>query len=221
MEPGLLGQLSDDDARILLSRMVHRSFRRGETLFHEGDPGDTIHVIETGHVAIRSSTPDGDVVTLAVLGPTTSFGEQALLSTDATRTASAVALDAVETRSMHRTEFERLRATTPAVERFLVQVLAADVRRLSAQLLEALYVPADKRVIRRLAAVADLYTADGTSDRPPVEVPLKQDDLAFMAGTTRPTANRALKQLEAGGVIALARGHVVVLDLSALRRLGR
>jgi CRP-like cAMP-binding protein len=186
-------------------------------LFHAGDPGDTIHVIEKGHVAIRCSTRGGDVATLAVLGPTSSFGEQALLSADAVRTASAVALDAVETRSMHRTEFERLRQTTPAIERFLVQVLAADVRRLTAQLLEALYVSADLRVVRRLAGVADLYA----SDRTRVEVPLKQDDIASMAGTTRPTANRILKLLEVDGVLTLSRAQIVILDLDALRQRAR
>src|SRR4051794_31478286 len=185
--------------------MARRPFRKGETLFHEGDHGDTIHVIEKGHIAIRCSTPGGDVATLAVLGPTSSFGEQALLTADAVRTASAVALDSVETRSMHRTDFERLRHTTPSIEQFLIQVLAADVRRLNALLLEALYVSADLRVVRRLAGVADLYTGDRTR----VEVSLKQDDLASMAGTTRPTANRILKLLEADGVIMLSRAHIV------------
>ena len=217
MDGGLLAQLSPEHRRLLLSRMARRLFRKGETLFLEGDPGDTIHVIETGHVAIRCSTRGGDVATLAVLGPTSSFGEQVLLSAAAVRTASAVALDAVETRSMHRTEFDRLRQTTPAVERFLVQVLAADVRRLDALLLEALYESADLRVLRRLAEVADLY-ADG---RARVEVPLKQDDLASMAGTARPTANRILKLLEADGVVALSRGQIVVLDVAALRRRAR
>ena len=212
-----MGQLSPEHRRLLLSTMARRLFRKGETLFLEGDPGDTIHVIETGHVAIRCSTRGGDVATLAVLGPTSSFGEQVLLSADAVRTASAVALDAVETRSMHRTDFDRLRHTTPAIERFLVQVLAADVRRLNVLLLEALYESADLRVVRRLAEVADLYT----NDRTRVEVPLKQDDLASMAGTTRPTANRILKLLEADGLVRLSRAQIVILDLDALRQRAR
>jgi CRP/FNR family transcriptional regulator, cyclic AMP receptor protein len=217
MDGGLLDLLSDDNRRALLSKMVRRSFRKGDTLFHEGDPGDTIHVIEKGHVAIRTSTPGGDVATLAVLGPGSSFGEQALLTKDAIRTASAVALDQVETRSLQRGDFEQLRASTPAVERFLVEALAAQVRRLSAQLLDALYVSADQRVVRRLAEVAELYSTSGSH----VEVPLKQDDLASMAGTARPTANRVLKQLETAGIIRLFRGQMVVVDLTGLRKRAR
>ena len=92
----LLAGLSDEDRRAVAARMVRRSFRKGETLFDEGDPGDSLHLIEKGRVAIRPSTPLGEVVTLAILGPGESFGEQALLAPDAKRTASAVALEAVE-----------------------------------------------------------------------------------------------------------------------------
>lgn len=213
MDGGLLDQLQPDDRRVLLSKMVRRSFRKSDTLFHEGDLGDTIHVIEKGHVAIRTSTHNGDVATLTVLGPGASFGEQALLSEHATRTASAVALDAVETRALHRNDFDALRATSPTVDRFLVDALAGQVRRLSSQLLEALYISADQRVVRRLADVANIYQS---GDRR-VEVPIRQDDLASMAGTTRPTANRVLKHLEVTGLIELRRGQIVVRDTEALR----
>lgn len=213
----MLDQLSADDRRVLLSKMTRRSFRKHDTLFHEGDPGDTLHIIVKGHVAIRCSTPAGDVATLTVLGSGASFGEQALLSADAVRTASAVALEVVETRALHRNEFDVLRRTNPSVERFLTEALAAQVRRLSKQLVEALFVPADARVVRRVVLLADLY-ADGDG---PVNVPLRQDDIASMAGTARPTANRVLKQLENDGLISLTRGCLEVLDLVALRRRAR
>ena len=213
----LLDQLSADDRRVLLSKMTRRSFRKHDTLFHEGDPGDTLHIIVKGYVAIRCSTPAGDVATLTVLGSGASFGEQALLSADAVRTASAVALEVVETRALHRNEFDVLRRTNPSVERFLTEALAAQVRRLSKQLVEALFVPADARVVRRVVLLADLY-ADGDG---PVNVPLRQDDIASMAGTARPTANRVLKQLENDGLISLTRGCLEVLDLVALRRRAR
>ena len=216
---GLLDQLSADDRRVLVSKMTRRTFRKQDTLFHEGDPGDTLHIIAKGHVAIRCSTPAGDVATLTVLGSGASFGEQALLSADAVRTASAVALDVVETRALHRNEFDALRRTNPTVERFLTEALAAQVRRLSAQLVEALFVPADTRVVRRVAMLADLY-ADAHGDGP-VNVPVRQDDVASMAGTARPTANRVLKQLESDGLISLTRGRLEVLDLAGLRKRAR
>ncbi len=218
MEHRLLVGLTDDDRRTVLARMSRRSFRRHDTLFHEGDPGDSLHLIEKGRVAIRMVTRDGDVATLAVLGRGDSFGEQALLGPMAARTASAVALEAVETRVLHRNDFEELRRTHVSVERLMVDLLAEQVRRLSAQLIDALYLPVEQRVVRRLAAVAALYATD---DGLTVEVPLRQEDLASLVGTTRPTTNRVLQQLQDDELVSLQRGRLVVLDLDALERRAR
>jgi len=213
----LLSGLSEDERRLIIAKMSRRSFKKGETLFHEGDPGDSLHLLLKGRVAVRVSTPNGDVATLSVQGPGSSFGEQALVSAESRRTASVVALEPVETRMLHRNDFDDLRRRHPSAERFIVDALAEQVRRLSAQVLDALYVAADKRVVRRVADLVLLYD-DGSS---PFEIPVKQEDLASMAGTTRPTANRVLKHLEDDGLIALGRGRIDVLDADGIRRRAR
>ena len=217
MEFPLLAALSPEDRRAVLARMPRRSYRKGDTLFHEGDPGDTLHVIEKGRVAIRPSTPSGDVVTLVVLGPGASFGEQPLISAEAVRTASAVALEPVETRALHRRDLAELRATHPSIDRFLVELLAAQVRRLTQQVLEALYVPAEQRVVRRLRELTEVYDTGAR----PVDIGVRQEDLATMAGTTRPTANRVLQQLHEADLVDLRRGHLAVRDPDGLAQRAR
>lgn len=213
----LLGSLSAEEQRAVLARMGRRTFPKGDTLFHEGDPGDVLHLIEKGRVAVRPCTADGDVVTLVVLGPGDSFGEQALLTADARRTASVVALEATETRTLHRRDLAELRTAHPAVDRFLVDLLAGQVRRLTGQVLEALYMTADQRVVRRLVDLTALYDR---GDRP-VVIGVRQEDLATMAGTTRPTANRVLHQLVDAGAVALHRGRIEVRDPDAVRAKAR
>jgi CRP/FNR family cyclic AMP-dependent transcriptional regulator len=208
MESGLLGGLTADEQRAVVASMVRRSFRKDDTLFHEGDPGDSLLIVERGRVAIRVSTPMGDVATLAILGRGDSFGEQALLDASAVRTASAIALEPVEVRMLHRRQFDELREAHPSINQLLVDLLAAQVRRLSAHLLDALYLPVEQRVLRRLNDLSTLYDS-GTQ---PIVIPLRQDDLASLAGTTRPTANRVLRHLERDEIIALHRGQVHVLD---------
>lgn len=211
MHRELLDGLDADERRLVLARMTRRHYRKGDTLFFEGDRGDCLHLIQRGRVAIRSSTPHGDIVTLTVMGPGDCFGEQALLVPNARRTASVVALEPVETRTLDGRDFDDLRRRNPAIERFLVEVLAAQVRRLSTQVLDALYVPAEKRLLRRLHDLAELYrVAPGDS------IPIRQEDLATMAGTTRPTANRVLKALEQEGIVQLGRGRTIILDPSGL-----
>ena len=215
--PKLLHQFSEDKRRALLTAAPRRRFARGEVIFHEGDPGDALHIIAKGHVAVRATTRLGDVATFRVLGPDDIFGEQALLVTDAHRAATAVALEVVETHTLHRDDFEDLRRNHPEIDRFLVEGLVLQVRRLSAHLQEALFVPSETRVLRRLLELCDTFrSADGQ-----IVVPLTQDDLASMAGTSRPTANRVLKSAEADGVLHVAHGRVEVLDTEALARLAR
>lgn len=211
----LLDVLSEDQRRRLLSVARRRRFKRGEVVFHEGDPGDALHLVDKGHLAVKRSTPLGDVATLLVLGPGDVFGELAVVA-PGPRSATVVALDPVETLALHGEMFDELRLSHPAVDRVLIRALVEEVRRLSAMLVEALYVPADKRIYLRLGDLARIFTVAGQVG--PVLIPLTQEELAQMAGTTRPTANRVLHAAEAAGALRVARGRIEVLDVAALAR---
>jgi CRP-like cAMP-binding protein len=213
----ILSVLSEEDRRSLLSTARRRKFARNEVIFHEGDPGDTLHLLAKGHVAIRVTTPLGDTATVRVLKPGDFFGELAVVS-PAPRNATAVAIDVVETQGVHRDQFEDLRTRQPSMERVLVEALVSEVRRLAVQLLDALYVPVEKRVWRRLHELADVF--DGSGDEA-IAIPLTQEELAQVVGTTRPTMNRLLREGEDAGVVRLARGRLEILDVDGVARRAR
>lgn len=219
MENQFLEGIEADQRQAVLQRMVRRRYRKGDTLFHEGDPGDTLHLLVKGFVAVRATTVLGETVTLCVLGTGDFFGEQALLGPDSVRTASVVALDAVETLTLGARHFEELRRTDPRIDRLLVAVLGAQVRRLSVQLLEALYSSADIRVVRRLLELCSLF--GGPEAPASVVVPVTQEDLSTLAGTTRPTANHVLQSLASAGIVQLGRGQITVTDPAGLAKRGR
>ncbi len=214
--PSLFDVLPVDERRALLATARRRRFRRHDTLFHEGDPGDTLHVVVSGLVVIRVTTPLGDVVTLTVHGPGESFGELAAVADGAVRSASAVAATGVETLSISRSALDELRERLPRVDRFLIESLAQQLRRQNEHLLEALYVHADKRILRRLLVLGEIC---GSDDQ--VALPFTQEDLASMAGTTRPTVNRVLTRLRDDGLIELGRGRITVLDRATLEHKAR
>jgi CRP-like cAMP-binding protein len=216
-EEGLLGRLTEDDRRKVLSSTRRRRYARGEVVFHEGDLGDALHLIAKGHVAVRATTPLGDVSTFTVLGPGEVFGEGALLADDSRRTGTVVALEAVETQTLSGDQFGTLRREHPEVDRFLIEVLSAQVRRLSSRLQEALFIPAETRVLRRLVELGRSYRIDERT----VVIPLTQDDIASLAGTSRPTANRVLKSAEDDGILSVRRSRIEVLDPDALERRAR
>jgi CRP-like cAMP-binding protein len=214
----LLDGLADAEVQALLSIARRRKFARGEVVFHEHDPADTLHLVDKGRFAVRVSTPLGDTAILSILGPGDMFGELSLLGDAQTRrSATVAALEVGETRSVHRLDFERLRGAHPETAAVLISILSGEVRRLSRHLLEALYVPADKRVLRRLLELAELYDDGGG----PAVVPLTQEDLAGLAGTSRATVNRVLREEATRGTVRLGRGRTTVLDRDGLARRGR
>jgi|tagenome__1003787_1003787.scaffolds.fasta_scaffold20801483_1 CRP/FNR family cyclic AMP-dependent transcriptional regulator len=240
--------LDPEERRQLISAARRRRFARNEVVFHEGDPASSLHLLISGHVSVRVALPDGNSVTLAIVGPGQTVGELALLGRDGRRAATVTALEKCETLSIQREQFDAMRREHPRLDRLLAEILADEVRRLDSRLLEFLYLPAEKRVLRRLAWLGRMYRPEGgaahgsagkavggSDDRPPddsadgladgteptVTVPLTQDVIAGLAGASRPTTNQALRALEAAQVIRIGRARIEILDAGELRQRAR
>jgi CRP/FNR family transcriptional regulator, cyclic AMP receptor protein len=210
MEWQIFADVPPEDVRRLLAIARRRTFARNEVVFHRGDPANALHLIVEGRFAVSIITPLGETAMLGVRGPGDAFGDLALVSGgSAERSATVSALEAGETFSVLREDFARLRREHPEVDAVLVAILAESVRRLSEQVTEAYYLSADDRVLHRLADLAELY--GGT-------VPLPQEALAELAGTSRATVNRVLREQQERGTVELSRSKTTVLDLERLRR---
>lgn len=217
MKWALFDGLAVEQTRAVLDLARRRKFSRGEVVFHEGDPGDTLHLIDRGHVAVRVTTPLGDMATLRIIGPGEYFGELALVS-PAPRSATITALEPTETLVLHRDQINRVRLEHPDVEQALLDLVVGEVRRLSAALLDAMYAPVPLRLARQLVGLARSYQADAQGR---VVIPLTQDDLASLCGTTRPTINQLIGKLTDNKLLEVARGRVIVTDLPGLARKAR
>jgi CRP/FNR family cyclic AMP-dependent transcriptional regulator len=211
----LLEGVPVEEVRELLQIARRRSFARNEVVFHQEDPGDSLHLIGNGRFAVRVATPLGEVATIAVRGPGESFGEMALLAEEPRRSATVAALETGETFAVYRSEFEELRRRRPEVDRFLFRFVVEEVCNLDERLLEALYLPVKKRLLRRLVELAGIY---GGND---AVITLTQEAIAELAGATRTTVNQVLREEEKRGTIALERGRTRVLDLGELTRRAR
>ena len=212
----MLDSIGDAERRELLRMATRRRFGRGEVVFHEGDPGDCLHIITDGVFLARSSSTLGELIAVNIFDKGSVFGELALLSDDPHRSATVVALHGGATLALARSHFEEMRERNPRIDRFLVSVLAERNRRLNDHLVELLFTPVDRRVYRQLLSFADVIGAadDGW-------IRLGQADLAMLAGTTRSTANRVLRRASEHGVLRLRRGRVRIVDMGDLRARAR
>ena len=209
--------LDPAERREVIKVSVRRKFKSGDIIFHHGDIGSSLHLIDKGLVAIRVVDRLGTTITFDVLPPGTSFGEMSLLGKERVRNASAIAIGTVETLMIGRDDWTELQRRHPMITTVLVELLADRVRRVSDQLVDAHTMSADDRVVKELARlVACLGPAAGADAA--IVIPITQEELASLAGSTRPTANRALRSLSADGIVEIGRGKIIVHDAQRLSR---
>ena len=213
----LLQGLPPEEQRKLVEQARRRTYVGGEIIYREGDPADTLHLIVSGRVVAVVSTPDGREVAFSVMGTDEVFGVTALLTEGGLRIATVRALERTETLAIHRRDFEHLRQRHRAVADLLLTILGQRVRRLSTRLREALYLPVEARILRRLVELARAY-GDGANQ---AVIPLTQESIAGLSGTARATVNRILQVERDRGTVSLEKGRIIVHDLAALARRAR
>ena len=116
-------------------RLRRRHFQRNEVIFHQGDPGDSLHVVNSGAVKIVLPSPEGMEAIIATLRPGDFFGELSLLD-GAPRSATAVALEASETLALPRDAFRELLDQDTGLRDALLVGLAHELRRVTGQVEE-------------------------------------------------------------------------------------
>ena len=214
----LLEPLRDDDREAFLAVARHRTFARNEVLCHEGDPADSLHLVEQGHLAVHAGLASGATATFTVLSTGDYFGELALLRADHRRTATVTALEPSRTLAVAATAFDALCRRSPGIERIVSALLADRIDILSRRLLETMYESVDRRVYRRLLELARSYGGPDWGSDGTATIPLSQTQLANLVGATRPSVNQVLQRLAELQVVGLSRSRIEVLDLAALER---
>ncbi len=141
----------------------------------------------------------------------------ALLAGDSHRNSTARALEPTETLVVYRRDFDHLRQRHRAFSDLLVEILTQRVQRLAGQLEEALYLPVQTRILRRLVELARTYGEGAV----PAVIPLTQEDIAGLAGTARATVNRILRAERNRGTVSLEKRRITVLDLDSLVKRAR
>ncbi len=216
----LFRDLSQQDLGTLAASLRTRRYRRGEVIFHQGDPGDSLHIIMTGRVKISSPSESGVEAILTTLRAGEFFGSLALLD-GAPRSASATAVEATETLILPRDTFRRLVNDWPEIRDHVFAELAGELRRLTYHVEELHFLDIAGRLAARLARLAEEQGSTGRDGEIRLEGPITQGELAAMVGSTRQSVNKLLGYLADDGLIRLDRDAIVVLDLPGLQLAAR
>lgn len=207
------GFLSDasQDLRDLLNRMsTSVTLEDGETLFEQGDDGDSLYAVRDGAIELSVLSREGRKLSLDVLRPGTVFGEIALFDPSA-RTATAIAVGPTTVLRVTNADLLRELRRTPELAIDLVRVAGQRMRWMGRQLSEHVFLPMPSRLARKI-----LHLTAHQTDEPKL-LDMNQAEIAEFVGATREAVSKTLSLWKSRGVIESTRGGVRILDLEALQ----
>lgn len=208
----LFAGLDERTLDLLTAALRSRRYRRDEVIFHADDPGDSLFVVAAGSVMVTLSADDGtEPAILTTIGRGGFFGELALLD-GAPRSATAVAMDSVETLVLRRDAFDRLVDSEPGLRRALLAALAGEIRRLTAQVEDLHFLDLPGRLARHLLREIDADETRGSSDEVRLSWPYTQGELAGMIGGSRQSVNRLLADFVAQGLLRFSGDDLIIPD---------
>jgi CRP-like cAMP-binding protein len=211
----ILQGLAPEAQRALAARLSRRRYRRNEVVFHQGDPGETLHLVRHGRLKILASAETGEDAVLTIVRPGDMFGELTLLD-GGQRSATVIAMEEVETATLTRGDFLDLLRRDPTVVEALLSALARTIRRLTEDVSALMFIRLRGRLARKLLELARDHgqPTDGATE---IQVPFTQEDLASMIGGTRPRVNELLGFFEDKGAISRPGRRIVILNPDALQ----
>ena len=194
----------------VVAAAVPRTYRKGQLLFDENDPGESLIVLRRGAVMVFRTAPTGERAVLSVMRPPEVLGEVSLLD-GLPRSLSAEAIEDTSALALSRGAFIELLHLNPRILDAVMRSFGALVRRLTEQNADHVFLDLPGRVAKTLVRLA------GDSTAPMVTIELNQSQLAEMIGGSRQSVNAALGTFAGRGWLQVEGRHVLVTDLAALR----
>lgn len=210
---GIFQGVSPTAVAALVRQLQPVSFSRGQVIFVEGEPGETMFIITSGKVKIGRKTADGRESLITLMGPSDIFGELAIFD-PGPRTSTVTSLTEVQAVTMDRAALRAWIADQPEIAEQLLRVLARRLRRTNDNLSDLIFTDVPGRVAKQLLHLAQRFgTRDGNALR--VDHELTQEEIAQLVGSSRETVNKALADFAQRGWVRV-QGKSILIDNAEL-----
>lgn len=207
----LFRDLSTDIHERLRAYAKIRTFKRGETVFLKGDPGNALFAVCAGVVQMTTLSSGGKNAVFSLIDTGEIFGEIALLD-GKPRTTDAIAFTDCRLLMIERRDFIPLLRSNPEVAISLLEVLCAKLRRTTEQVEDLLFLDLRSRLVKTLLRMSQPTTSGQA-------VAISQTDLSNIVGMSREMINKQLQIWARDGWIRLERRLITVLKPEALARI--
>jgi CRP/FNR family transcriptional regulator/CRP/FNR family cyclic AMP-dependent transcriptional regulator len=204
----LFASLKPADFADLANIIKVNKYKKGDTIFHQEDPGATLYIILSGQVKITINSPDGEEAILAVLTVGDFFGELSLLDQEP-RSANVVAMLDTQTIILHRRDFLNFLSIRHELAVDMLAALSRRLREADNSLQDTVFLNLPARLAKRLLELGQKH---GIKTDRGVEIGLRltQQNLADMVGASRVAVNKQLNLFKIEGLIDMDKQHFTI-----------
>lgn len=208
---GMDGETSSRHAR----RCSWREYAENELVIDIDDESTDVRFILSGSVRIIVRIAVGKDVILGEMGPGSFFGEISAID-NSPRSANVTTLTRARICTMPQQVFLEILGESPAVMMRVLQMFATRVRSMNTRLAEHSFLQAKHRLYSELLRLS--RPRSGTAGERIISPPPTQRELAERIGSRREVVSRELNALEREGLVAKARGGIVITGASELQK---
>ncbi|WP_450170595.1 Crp/Fnr family transcriptional regulator [Streptomyces chengmaiensis] len=196
-----------------------KTYHAGEILYSPTQPSEVLFILKKGRVRVFRVSADGRALTTAIISPGTIFGEMVLLGQHMYDNY-AEALDDTVVCVMSRADIHKFLLSDARIAARITAILGRRLADLEQRLSDSVFKTVAQRVATTLTTL--------TSAQPPAgllrpvgrhrQIALTHEQRAALAGTSRETCTKVLRDYADHGLLSLARGRITVLDPRRPRR---
>jgi CRP/FNR family cyclic AMP-dependent transcriptional regulator len=210
----LFDNLNDEQLEHVLRISHRKTFPAGTILFHEKDMGLTFYVVLSGSIKLFTRSSSGEEKVLSLVSGGESFGELSLLD-GRPRSASAQTLEKTTVLELASEQFMSLLQAHFDITRGILAELCRRLRATNEHVNDLTFLDGRTRVLKNLIALAN---RNGKREGNLIFIPmsLNYDELAQMAGVSKPVLADVVRELETRGVLQFGLGEYK-LNLDKLR----
>ena len=211
----LFAGLGDAELDQIAPYLVKRTFAKGVYLYHPGNPGLNIYLIESGRVRVFFTNTQGEEFMLYLFGPRSVVGLPVLKERQIRLVGAAAHADTVAW-VMSREDLWQFMERFPKLLSNVYLDVTESLRLLGMQTQALLFLSLDGR----LANLFLHLTRNAPSEKmDEIELPLSQAEVASWVGARRGPVNRALSKMQARGLIRVSGKKIVILDRQGLAQM--
>jgi len=206
--------LNDGELNEIASLVLERRYQKGRIIFVEGEPGEAIYFLKSGLVKVSKQDGEGREHTLHYVNPGDIFGEVVLFDAGG-YPATAEVVENAEVGLIRNRDMDRLLLKNPVMTLEMLKIMARRLRNSQQQIMELALKDTTRRLAGLLLKLAEEHGVAGDKGMM-IDLPLTNQELANLIGTSRETVNRILGEFRRRKAITVVKQEGIFVNRERL-----